>query len=485
MKKIFPFLIALLFQREVLLSQTSLSCNDNAYCSQASPAPPSGVVNNDSRATIKVEFTNSSSPSSPYNECSCTLLRQGFSNGDDNQQQNIIITAAHCIHTGFATTGPIVSLGTSRIYFNYSNADCNPNPYKSDPFSSPSKQQRYELVGLTLIDEDPFLDIAVLKINQPIPPHFNPYYAGWSVNPITILSNDQFYNFHHPDGDIKKISSTVGALVGNNFPVPFRYNVVWQNGRTQEGSSGSSLMFNQRVIGALSGIASPVIGGENCSNTKTANFARFADFWASSGPTRGHLNPDNIFGLTGSPGGEIECYSNDLYLDGQYWPAGDYQPNNSLTIRCQNNIFLGQSSTPLIIHKGADFTFEAQNVIKANPGFSVQFGANAVLKPGMSCTAMRTVSDPYDIDSSIVQYYRPGDLQTNKKLTLSLIPNPNNGVFEVTLDQTVDFARIEVFDLQSKKIYSSEVTNFSKEKIDLGACAEGIYYVHLTGNGIN
>ncbi len=85
--------------------------------------------------------------------CSCTLLRQAFN--DDNQQENIIITARHCIRQGNFGNGPLADIANAKLFFNNSNPDCNTTP------NVQNKAFRYELTGgMTLIDESSIHDIA-------------------------------------------------------------------------------------------------------------------------------------------------------------------------------------------------------------------------------------------------------------------------------------------------------------------------------------
>ncbi|MBI2722824.1 MAG: hypothetical protein HYX39_11680 [Bacteroidetes bacterium] len=98
----------------------SLSCNNNIFCDPATL--PQDVYDNNSRSVVKILNSD--------NEVGTgTLLRQAFSNGDDNQQQNIIIPARHVIHSGSLGLEPLTDLNQMKFYFNYSNPDCN-NPRK-------------------------------------------------------------------------------------------------------------------------------------------------------------------------------------------------------------------------------------------------------------------------------------------------------------------------------------------------------------------
>lgn len=361
----------------------SLSCQNNIFTPNA-PSIPQDFLDNNTRSVFMMEIEDPSN--GDLITCSCTLLRKAFTNNDDNQQENIFITSRHCIvqkainpSNGSNNANDIAN---AKFIFNYSNAD----GATTSPIGC--KVSRYVITGgATVLDVDFIDDIAVLKLNNPIPPHFKPFYSGWTAGQQIIASN--WFNIHHPSGDIKKINQTQTPFA-QELLIPPRYTVQWVNGRTEGGSSGSGLFnFNRRLIGVLSG---EILPGTGCFGSQTANFGKFKDFWFNIGntATRNALNPNNVIGLTGVEGGEIDSYSGPIYLDGIYWPAGDYQPTNIVTIKCGGDMFLAHSGLPLTIKTGAEFTFEAGGqVIKALPGFYAELGSTVIIKQNMSCTAMR------------------------------------------------------------------------------------------------
>jgi len=452
---------------------TALSCNNNVFTPPNSGSIPQDVFDNNSRAVFMMKIKDPPGVSG----CTCTLLRQAFNNNDDNQQENIFITSRHCIvknaFNPSNSSSNLLDFQNAIFIFNFSNPDA------STTTNITSKSCRYVLEGgATLIDIDYATDVAVLRLNNPIPPHFKPYYAGWSALPFSSFSG-MFFDIHHAALDIKKISSApfggVTQLISSLVP---RYHVTWTNGVIEGGSSGSGLLnFNRRLIGVLSGS----FPATSCVTGLSANFGKFNDFWLTNSATRGKLNPDNIFGLADAPGGEIECYNGDLFLTGNYWPAGDYQPNNSITIKTKDNIYLGGSAS-LIVYPGSDFTFEAQNVIKLNPGTSVSGQFKTVLNS--SCTAMRTASESYDIDSSIVQYYRndnaPGNSTlTTERLPLIVSPNPNNGIFALENKSRQTESGIIIRDCTGKLVYEGKLKNNQKIEMNFEFLQSGIYMLEV------
>ena len=441
-------------------SNLSLNCNNNIFCDPAT-AVPNDVYTNNVRSVIRIKNSDGETGTG-------TLLRQLYGGDDDNQQQNIIITARHVIHSGSAGFGPLTDLSQMEFYFNYSNPDCNNQP------NVVCKTCRYVLKGATLIDENLLTDIAVLKLNDAIPPHFQPYYSGWHA--IVPAISGTFFDIHHPSGDIKKISSTNALLVGN-FP-PTRYHIFWNDGVIESGSSGSGLFnFNRRLIGILSGG-----GGSNCTTGLSCNFGKFRNFWLVSPSTRSALRPNNNNNpfIVGNSGGEITCYAGPIYLDGIYWPAGDYQPTNLITIKCDGDMFLAQPTKPLTVKNGAEFSFEAGgNVITALPGFTAENGSEVSIKPNIACTAMRmgNTYDENDIDSSIVNYYydeKKGELPKEELnimasfSTLELFPNPSKGNFKIkSLIYTTDAYSYELIDVTGKILYSINANYFDNGETEI------------------
>lgn len=474
--------ITIFILAKLTYSQTALPCNNNLYCDPASQTLPADIYINNARSVIKMTITGSGG-----GDCTCTLLRQLSSNNDDNQQQNIIITARHCIHQGSSQQSPLVNLNNLIFYFNYSNPGCATTP------NVPNKQFRYEITGgATLIDESFINDIAILRINNPIPPHYKPFYSGWTAAPFTSFSA-KFFDIHHADGDIKKISSAPLSFVDPIVPIPTRYNVKWLDGITQGGSSGSSLFnYNRRVIGAASFALS---SNNTCSSGLFINFGKFRNFWLGSNATRNVLKPNNNNPLIiGNPGGEIDCYTGDLNLSGNYWPAGDYQPNNVITLKAQNNIYLAQNNTSLIVYSGAEFHFEAGGqVIVALPGFNAQAGSTVSIKSNMACSPMRPSGIlKEDIDSSIVNYFYDeanGELPKEEISSienfsaLEIHPNPSKGQFIIqSKNYTTDIYSFELIDVNGKILFSQSSLYFDggiEKKLNFPELTSGVYVLKI------
>ncbi len=165
--------------------------------------------------------------------------------------------------------------------FSYEGTQCE------DPLSEPSKNT---LVGATLMANGATYtgsDFKLLKLNQSVPASFDPFFNGWSADAGISVKGACI---HHPQGDIKKISTYTQSSI------PVNYNEITENengnfwlvhwsetqngfGVTEGGSSGSPL-FNDAglVIGSLTG------GTSDCSATGEPDFfGRFNKSWESNG----------------------------------------------------------------------------------------------------------------------------------------------------------------------------------------------------------
>jgi hypothetical protein len=174
--------------------------------------------------------------------CSGSMINNTY-----NDLTPYFLTAWHCINGE--------NTNTFRFYFNYestgSNCTTNSASYGSYAYSS-------DLL-LTSGDMDP--DFALLEINGTIQNSWNVFYAGWnrsSSNPTISCG------VHHPGGDPKKInfdndqaysSGTINWGDGyGTSPAGSHWEVFWDDGGTEGGSSGSPLFdSNQRIVGQLSG----------------------------------------------------------------------------------------------------------------------------------------------------------------------------------------------------------------------------------------
>ena len=142
-------------------------------------------------------------------------------------------------------------------------------------------------------------DFYLVCLNDLVPAAYDPFFLGWDRQNVP---SPEGVCIHHPQGDIKKIStydqSTVSSQWSNNG-VQSHWMVSWTetpdgHGVTESGSSGSPL-FNEHglIVGTLTG------GESSCGNTEGADFyGKFFYHWTSNGSQTGDqlepwLDPDH------------------------------------------------------------------------------------------------------------------------------------------------------------------------------------------------
>ncbi|MFN4299015.1 MAG: T9SS type A sorting domain-containing protein [Thermaurantimonas sp.] len=126
-------------------------------------------------------------------------------------------------------------------------------------------------------------DMLLLELAIQPPNSYNVFYAGWNRNNIPAIGGA---GIHHPNGDIKKISTYTATLQSGTFQQAQGafWLVNWVatqsgHGVTEGGSSGSPL-FNSagEIIGTLTG------GSASCSfRTGTDFYGKFWYHWDKNG----------------------------------------------------------------------------------------------------------------------------------------------------------------------------------------------------------
>lgn len=182
------------------------------------------------------------------------------------------LTANHCLGGS----------STWQFMFNYESPGC-PNQ------DGPTNQT---MSNSTLRANNAASDFALLQLSSAVPLTYNPYFNGW--NNVDAASTNSVC-IHHPSGDIKKITFDNNAPQSSSWsgtPANSHWRIlVWDDGTTEPGSSGSPLFDqNHRITGQLHG------GTASCSNNIDDYFGKFSMSWnyGTTAPTRliDWLDPD-------------------------------------------------------------------------------------------------------------------------------------------------------------------------------------------------
>lgn len=174
-------------------------------------------------------------------------------NNSDNDGAPYLLTATHCLNENYKASFLLnrkydMMAGTIVAFFNYQSPVCDRNIRGTTQMTLASADS-------VLIDEK--YDISLIRFKDMPPKEYQPYYLGWNVSSSPLAP---FHGLHHPNGGIKKVAVTDGALYVTTFN---EFNMQtnghwglagWDVGNTEGGSSGSPLVDkNKRLVGMLTG----------------------------------------------------------------------------------------------------------------------------------------------------------------------------------------------------------------------------------------
>ncbi len=229
--------------------------------------------------------------------CTGSLL-----NNVRNDHAPYFLTADHC---GFGATPE--NLLQWIFYFHYEAPDCQ------DPLDIPVAKS---ITGAVLKSHGGNLgntgsDFYLVLLKNEIPVDYDVYFNGWSREAQPPAPG---VTIHHPEGDIKKISTYQAPLISSTYGSgvnPCFWKVSWVTtangfGVTEPGSSGSPVFDAlQRIVGTLTG------GTSSCDSAHLADpdfYGKFSWSWASNGTDsttrlRDWLDPDStgVINLNGVP----------------------------------------------------------------------------------------------------------------------------------------------------------------------------------------
>jgi lysyl endopeptidase len=260
----------------------SWPCMINVACIEG--ANWGNEIKSGARLSIKIGYS--------YYWCSGALI-----NNTSNDRSPYLLTAEHC---GEGST--VGDRNQWVFYFNYQSATCAGN------YGSSSNT----VTGCTLKAADPLTgfdgaDFYLIKLNSTPPSSYGVFYSGWNR---TNIPADSGVCIHHPNGDIKKISTFLTPMISSTSwnGTPTHWRVTWSatpNGLSimQPGSSGSPIFDQDHLImGDLS-------GGWNtntCDTPSPAWYGKVFWGWDQAGTTpavrlKDWLDPTNT-GASKQPG---------------------------------------------------------------------------------------------------------------------------------------------------------------------------------------
>ncbi|MCX6271749.1 MAG: T9SS type A sorting domain-containing protein [Bacteroidetes bacterium] len=386
--------------------------------------------------------------------CSGTLV-----NNVKQDYSPYVLTADHCGLT--ATAG---DLSQWVFYFNYEGLDCG------DPLQEPvhktltgaSKKAASGGNGQVV-----FSDLYLVLLKNPVPAAYNPFYSGWNRQNTPSPSG---IGIHHPEGDIKKISTYSAPVVSSTWGTTpnTHWAVKWVqtqsgNGVTEGGSSGSPLFNNLGLlVGQLSG------GESSCSALNGIDlYGKFSYSWQPSGSDSSNslhhwLDPDNT--------NQLEL--SGLGADIPYVIANFTADNDTVTVGSTVNF--------------SDLTIGSPTIWKwafdgATPSLSTDQNPKSIQykKTGVFSVKMRSANNA-SADS----------LEKKRYITVlpHIFPNPHSDYVTIDLgDEPSDDFQADVTNLLGQKVQFiiKEITPGTRYGIYISNHVPGMYYLEIKAAGLN
>jgi len=188
-----------------------------------------------------------------------------------------LLTAYHCVNTEAAANSTV-------FLFNYESPTCQ----------SIDGDVSHSLSGSSLKASFDSLDFAFVRLTNQVPFVYHPYFAGWNR---MIQAPPSSMSIHHPKGDIKKVAIDKDIPETASYSTKYHSNAFWKilkwdNGVTEEGSSGGPLFDqNKQLIGTLTG------GSAVCDSPINDYFEKFTLAWdykkETSRQLKAWLDPNN------------------------------------------------------------------------------------------------------------------------------------------------------------------------------------------------
>ncbi len=222
-------------------------------------------------------------------QSSCLLVVDGIEmcsgnlvNNTQNDANPYIISSGHCFWNTDSRGNTIVDTNrvtTTVAFFNYES------PSEAWPIEG-SKEM--SISGGRAIAWRLKNDMMLIRMNEVPPVDYRTYQAGWS-NERTL--EGPLYTFHHPGGDVKKISVDNDNPSTRSFDNFFTKNVHWRlyrwdSGMTEGGSSGCGLFNSENLlVGNLTGGDT----ASKCSRPGDDYFWKICDVWNDNNSEKQNL----------------------------------------------------------------------------------------------------------------------------------------------------------------------------------------------------
>lgn len=456
----------------------SHNCNNNVRC-------PEGQPWLDERRSVAMVLLSDNT-----RWCSGSLL-----NNVGEDLTPYFLTAFHCADTNdddVLSSAEKADAETWIFMFKYESSTC------SNPSTEPSTN--YTISASTfraaLFDSD----FLLLELSQKPPTSYEPFWNGWS-NIDTAPGSSVC--IHHPSGDIKKISFDDDPAVSDEYgprpgayPADSHWRVIWDDGTTERGSSGSPLYDpNHRVVGQLHG------GPASCDNPDGADYyGKFSMSWnrgsSSSSRLKDWLDPDNTGAATldGMDDPRPDPPTN-LYISGY---IGNY-PTVNWTASASNDVDYYRVYRRTYLYPTWQVLATTTNTYYVNTDYIISSAGDADDQFFYKATAVDLdgwESDFSNTDNVYGKYDTPWKINTTDSMQARLptsysldinYPNPFNPTTTIRYALPEDsFTELRIYDLLGREIRTlvngNEAAGYKKVQWDgkdsLGNPASSGMYVY-------
>lgn len=204
--------------------------------------------------------------------CTCALI----AHAQECTEIPYVLTANHCVRQQGGSYGAEYL----EFYWRYQTPSCNGTPPSPATVPRTTGGADY-LAGLAgRGDTGGGNDFTFMRMRNLPPAGLS--YLGWTTETIPVGA--PVTCIHHPRGDFKRISFGAKTSIANTYPQLF-HEVVWSDGTTEPGSSGSPLLLSatSQIIGQLWG------GGASCATPQDPDY--YGRFNVTYGYIAAYIDP--------------------------------------------------------------------------------------------------------------------------------------------------------------------------------------------------
>lgn len=358
--------------------------------------------------------------------------------------------------------------------------------YESDGCTSPSEPLGYTINGCTKIASAPLgggSDFLLVELNttSEFLKNKNAVYNGWNNENIGSTNG---VCIHHPNGDIKKISTYTDNLTSSSYRNSDGttgannafWRVMWSKtetgyGVTEGGSSGSPI-FNKDglIIGTLTG------GTTYCSDPRGYDYyGKLSYHWASNSSSADSqlntwLDPINS--------GTKTCN----YLDLNEYMAVDFT-GTPQTIEAGKTVSFVDNSKNLGTEPIYHWTFQGgipSTSSEKNP--IITYYKDGVFDVSLTVDrgdkSLTEIKKAYiKVDNNLI------DIENNLLSQINIYPNPTSDILNIVIPENIDNIVIKILDLAGHEILNEEIKG--TYLFDLSFLNPGLYFLNITNTESN